>query len=163
MYECNKNQVLYCNVKNFKKWNLWEFWAIDKTWLALDKFYYYYFHKWKKTKNLNAYIKLETKLFHLTWKKEGNLRQVIGKLGGKNEFEYVKSESMFQRHYPNHALTHLLVQNKALTWKNKIFHNWILWIEFFCYVWFLCMIIFSCCIANFVNYSRNSKCWSQPK
>jgi len=25
MYECDKNQVPYYNVKSFKKWNLWEF------------------------------------------------------------------------------------------------------------------------------------------
>jgi hypothetical protein len=48
MYECDKNQMPYCNVKNFKKWNFWEFWAIDRTWPTLDKFYYSYFHKWKK-------------------------------------------------------------------------------------------------------------------
>jgi hypothetical protein len=32
MYKCDKNQMSYCNVKNFKKLNFWKFWAIDKTW-----------------------------------------------------------------------------------------------------------------------------------
>jgi hypothetical protein len=32
MNECDKNQVAYCNVRNFKKWIFWEFWAIDRTW-----------------------------------------------------------------------------------------------------------------------------------
>jgi hypothetical protein len=48
MYECDKNQVPYYNVKIFKKWNFWEFWAINRTWPILDKFYYSYFHKWKQ-------------------------------------------------------------------------------------------------------------------
>jgi hypothetical protein len=38
MYECDKNQMLYCNVKSFKKPNFWEFWAIDRTWPTLDLF-----------------------------------------------------------------------------------------------------------------------------
>jgi hypothetical protein len=38
MYECDKNQMPYFNVKNFKKSNFWKFWAIDKTWPTLDKF-----------------------------------------------------------------------------------------------------------------------------
>ncbi len=45
MYECEKNQMAYCNVMFFKKWNFWEFWVIDRTWPTLDKFYYSYFHK----------------------------------------------------------------------------------------------------------------------
>jgi hypothetical protein len=32
IYECDKNQMLYCNVKSFEKSNFWEFWAIDGTW-----------------------------------------------------------------------------------------------------------------------------------
>ncbi len=45
MYECHKNQMLYCNVKNFKKSNFKKFRAIYKTWPTLDKFYYFHFHK----------------------------------------------------------------------------------------------------------------------
>ncbi len=45
MYECDKNQMPYCNVKSFKKSNFWKFWAIDRTWPSLDKFYYPHFHK----------------------------------------------------------------------------------------------------------------------
>jgi hypothetical protein len=45
MYECNKNQMPYCNVKKLNKLNLWEFWAIDRIWPTLDKFYYFHFHK----------------------------------------------------------------------------------------------------------------------
>jgi len=48
MYECDKNYVPYCNVEKILKWNFLEFWAIDKAWLTLDKFYYFYFHKWEK-------------------------------------------------------------------------------------------------------------------
>jgi hypothetical protein len=44
-YECEKNQMPYCNVKKFKKSNFWGFWAIDRLWLMLDKFYYFHFHK----------------------------------------------------------------------------------------------------------------------
>jgi hypothetical protein len=59
---------------------------------------------------------LEKDYFISHEKKRENLRQVIGKLKiNKFGFEYVKSESMFQRGHPNHALTHLLVQNKDLT------------------------------------------------
>jgi hypothetical protein len=29
MYECDKNQMPYFNLKRFKKSNLWVFWAID--------------------------------------------------------------------------------------------------------------------------------------
>ncbi len=46
MYECDKNQMPYCNVKGFKKSNFWEFWAIDRTWPTLDIFSYFHFHKW---------------------------------------------------------------------------------------------------------------------
>jgi hypothetical protein len=45
MYECDKNQMPYCNVIFFNKSNFWEFWAIDRTWSTLDKFYYFHFHK----------------------------------------------------------------------------------------------------------------------
>jgi hypothetical protein len=30
MYDYDKNQVPYCNVKKFKKSIFWEFWTIDK-------------------------------------------------------------------------------------------------------------------------------------
>jgi len=45
MYKCDKNQMPYCNVKNFKKLNFWEFWAINRTWPTLLKFNSFYFHK----------------------------------------------------------------------------------------------------------------------
>ncbi len=48
MYECDKNEMPYYNVKSFKKSVFWEFWDIDKTWPTLNKFYYFHFHKWKK-------------------------------------------------------------------------------------------------------------------
>jgi hypothetical protein len=38
MYECDKNQVPYYNVKSFKNSNFWEFWAIDRTWPTFNKF-----------------------------------------------------------------------------------------------------------------------------
>ncbi len=45
MYEHDKNQMPYCNVKSFKKSIFQEFWAINKTWPTLNKFYYFHFHK----------------------------------------------------------------------------------------------------------------------
>jgi len=48
MYECDKNQMPYYSVKSFKKSNFLEFWAIDRTWPTLDKFYYFNFKKKKK-------------------------------------------------------------------------------------------------------------------
>jgi hypothetical protein len=48
MYECDKNHVFHYNVIKFKKWDFWEFWGFDRTWHTLDKFYFSYFHKWKK-------------------------------------------------------------------------------------------------------------------
>jgi hypothetical protein len=65
--------MAYCNVKVFKKSNLWEFAAIDKTWPTFNRFYYFHFHKWT-IDNLKAYIKFGTKLVHLTWKKRWNVR-----------------------------------------------------------------------------------------
>ncbi len=43
--KCDKNKMPYYNVKSFKKSNFWEFWAIDRTWPMLDKFYYFHFPK----------------------------------------------------------------------------------------------------------------------
>ncbi len=45
MYECDNNQMLYCNVKSFKNSKFWEFLAIDRIWPTLDKFYYSHFPK----------------------------------------------------------------------------------------------------------------------
>jgi hypothetical protein len=45
IYECDNNQMLYYNVKSFKKSIFGEFWAIDRTWPTLDKFHYFHFHK----------------------------------------------------------------------------------------------------------------------
>ncbi len=45
IYECDKNQMPYYHVKSFKKPNFYKFWAIDRTWPTLDKFYYFHFHK----------------------------------------------------------------------------------------------------------------------
>jgi hypothetical protein len=56
-------------LKSFKKSNFGEFWAIDRTWPTLDKFYYPQFHKLIIVNTLEAYIRFGTKLFHLTWKK----------------------------------------------------------------------------------------------
>jgi hypothetical protein len=45
MYKCDKNQMPYCSVKSFKKSIFWEFWAMDRIWLTLNKIYYFHFHK----------------------------------------------------------------------------------------------------------------------
>jgi hypothetical protein len=39
---------------------------------------------------LNAYIKFETKLFHLTWGKEANLKQIIGNMKKKVNFRILQ-------------------------------------------------------------------------
>jgi hypothetical protein len=38
---------------------------------------------------LNGYIKFETKLFHLTWKKKGKSKTCHGKSQGKDKFEFL--------------------------------------------------------------------------
>jgi hypothetical protein len=45
IYVYDNNQMFYCNIIFFKKSNLWKFWAIDRTWFILDKFYYFHFYK----------------------------------------------------------------------------------------------------------------------
>jgi hypothetical protein len=77
--------VPYYNVKSFKNWNFLEFWAIDRTWPTLDKFYYFHFPKWK-IDILNIYKKQH--IWH--HKNEGNLRQVIGKVKKKVNFESLR-------------------------------------------------------------------------
>ncbi len=78
IYECDKIQVPYkCNVKNFKKNQ-----AIDRTWPTLDKFYYFYLHKWKK-KYFRGLYKIWNKIIIFYMKKRGNLRQIIRKMKKK--------------------------------------------------------------------------------
>jgi hypothetical protein len=103
MYKCDKNQVPYYNVIFFKKWNFWEFWAIYITLRTLDKLNYYYFHEWKKLNILNAYIKIGAKLFHLTWKKKGNLKQVVRKKKIKWIWIFRSEYLVFLKGYPNHV------------------------------------------------------------
>jgi len=107
--------MLYCNVIFFKSKIYGNFWLLikhDSHWINFTIFtfiseIYMYIYK--------CLYKILNKIKILTWEKRENSRQVIGKLKKrKSEFEYVKSESMFQRGYPNHALTHLLAQNKYL-------------------------------------------------
>ncbi len=81
--ECDKNKLPCCIIKSFKKSNFLGFWAIDRTWPALDKFHYFHFPKWKKKKTLNAYIKFGTKSFDWTWKKRWNVRHVMRKVKKK--------------------------------------------------------------------------------
>jgi hypothetical protein len=45
IYECDKNQILYFHVIFFKKPIFYKFWAIDRKWATLDKFYYFHFYK----------------------------------------------------------------------------------------------------------------------
>jgi hypothetical protein len=73
IYECDKNQVPYCNVKKFKKWNFWEFWAIDRTWPTLDKFYYILTfiieHRY-----FRSLYKIWNKIISFDMEKRGNLK-----------------------------------------------------------------------------------------
>jgi hypothetical protein len=94
MYECDKNKMHYCNVKNFQKSNFWEFWAIDRTWPTLDKFYYSQFHKWKKIDTLKAYIKFGTKYFIWHFKKKMKCKIGHGKSEEKGEFWSPWNESL---------------------------------------------------------------------
>jgi hypothetical protein len=66
MYECDKNQLPYCNVKKFKMSKFYEFWAIDRSWLTLDKFLLFSFSQVKTIDIVEAYIKFGTKLFYST-------------------------------------------------------------------------------------------------
>jgi hypothetical protein len=45
MYEFDKNQMHYCNVKSFKSQIFENFGLVIKHWPTLDKFYYFHFRK----------------------------------------------------------------------------------------------------------------------
>jgi hypothetical protein len=87
MYECDdKNQVPYCNVKNFKKWNFLECWALIEHGPHWINFIILIFIT-AKIDILDVYIKFGTKLFHLTWKKKKeNFKTSHRKIEKKNEF-----------------------------------------------------------------------------
>jgi hypothetical protein len=65
MYECDKNQMPYCNVIFFKKSIFWEFWAM---------FYFIIFtfinEKINKIKNFKVYTKFGTKVVSFDMKKK---------------------------------------------------------------------------------------------
>jgi hypothetical protein len=95
MHECDNNQMPYCNIY-FKKnhLNFWKFWATNKTWPTLDKFYYFHFYDWKNTYILKAHIKFETNCFHLTWRKKVKCKIGYWKSEEKGEFGSLWSESL---------------------------------------------------------------------
>ncbi len=78
VYKCVSNQMPYCNVKSFKKSSFWEFWAIDKTWLTLNKFYYFTF-----TSENNVYFKglhkIWNKIISFDMRKKGKWKTCHGK------------------------------------------------------------------------------------
>ncbi len=72
MYECDKNQMPYYNEKSCLKSNFWEFWAIDKLWPTLDKFYYFQDFISEK-KNFKCLYKIWNKIISLDMKKKGEM------------------------------------------------------------------------------------------
>jgi len=72
MYECDKNQVLYCNVKSFKRSNFWEFWTIDRTWPTLDKFTIFTFIS-EKNRYFRSLHKIWNKIISFDIRKKGEM------------------------------------------------------------------------------------------
>jgi hypothetical protein len=103
MYECDKNQMPYCNVKSLNKWNLLEFWAIDRTWPTLDKFYYSHFHKFKR-KNFRSFYKIWSKIISFDMKKKVKCKTCHGK---KKRWIWKSLEWILktQMWHPDHAWT----------------------------------------------------------
>jgi hypothetical protein len=87
MFKCDKNQMLYCNVQSFKKWNFRKFWAIDRHGPHWINFTIFTFIS-EKIYNFKAHIKFGKKLFHLTWEKIGESKighrfyEKNGEIGG---------------------------------------------------------------------------------
>jgi len=61
-----------CNIKSFKKSNLWEFWAIDGTWPTLDKFYYSNSHN-EDNRYFRSLYKIWNKIISFDMKKKGEM------------------------------------------------------------------------------------------
>jgi hypothetical protein len=93
MYECDKNQMPYCNLKSFKKSNLWEFWAIDRTWPTLDEFYCSHFYMQKK-RYFRSLHKIWNKIISFDIRKKGEMQAYHGKSEEKGEFGSPRNESL---------------------------------------------------------------------
>jgi hypothetical protein len=91
--ECDKNKMSYCTMKNFKKSNFLGFWAIDKTWPALDKFCYFHILKWKN-RYLRCLHKIWNKIISLDRKKKVKCKTCHNKSEEKGEFGRPKNESL---------------------------------------------------------------------
>ncbi len=72
MYECDKNQMPYYNVKGFKKSSFWEFWAIDKIWPTLDKISYFTFIS-EKNRYFRSLHKIWNKIISFDMRKKGEI------------------------------------------------------------------------------------------
>jgi hypothetical protein len=70
MFKCDKNQMPYCNVQNFKKWKFWEFGPLIKHGPYWINFIVFTFIS-EKIDTLDAHIKFGANLFHLTWEEIG--------------------------------------------------------------------------------------------
>jgi hypothetical protein len=99
MYECDKNQMPYCNVNFFKKSNFGEFWVIDKTWLTLDKFTISTFIN-ENNRYFKCLHKIWNKIISFDMEKRVKCKTCHGKSEEKGEFESFRSESNVSKGVP---------------------------------------------------------------
>jgi hypothetical protein len=103
-FECDKNKMPYCTIKNFKKSNFLGFWAVDKTWPALDKFCFFIFLSEK-----NRYFKCLHKILEQNYfigheKKRWNVRHIIGKVKKKVNLGVLEVSSYISKRAPQSCL-----------------------------------------------------------
>jgi len=63
---------------------------------------------------LDVYIKFGTKLFHWTWGKKGNLRQIIRKVNKKVNLKVLGVSPYVSKGVPNHAWTLIIFFNYGI-------------------------------------------------
>ncbi len=72
VYECDKNQMPYCNVKNFKKSNLWEFWPLikyDPHWINFTIFTFIS----ENNRYIKGLQKIQNKIISFDMRKKGEI------------------------------------------------------------------------------------------
>jgi len=98
MFSCNKNQVPYYNVQNFKKWNFWEFGPLIEHGPHWIDFIIITFIS-EKNRYFRCPYKIWSKFITFDMKKKGNLRcQRFYKK--KGEFGGPRSESFYFKWVP---------------------------------------------------------------
>ncbi len=93
MYECDKNQMTYYNVKLFKKSTFEIFEPLIEHGPHLINFIILTFIS-ENNRYLRDLHKIWTKLFHLTWEKKVKCKTNYGKNEKKSEFGNPKNESL---------------------------------------------------------------------